>query len=126
MFPALKGSKIATGPVEGHLDIVLNGKPGTAMPAFGGQLNDVDIAAVITYERNAFGNNMGDMVQPIDVAKSQESQVIRGDNIMGDSIITAQPKGLTRWLFHHQPQGHRHACTCGSASPCSFSAASWR
>ena len=35
--------------------------------AFGSQLNDVDMAAVITYQRNAFGNNMGDMVQPIDV-----------------------------------------------------------
>ena len=39
----------------------------TAMQAFGGQLNDVEMAAVITYQRNAFGNNMGDMIQPIDV-----------------------------------------------------------
>ena len=50
-----------------HLDVGINGVPGTAMQAFGGQLNDVDMAAVITYQRNAFGNNMGDMVQPIDV-----------------------------------------------------------
>ena len=40
---------------------------GSAMQAFGGILNDVDLAAVITYQRNAFGNNMGDMVQPIDI-----------------------------------------------------------
>ena len=66
-FPALKGSAIATGPVAGHLDIVLHGKPGTAMAAFGGQLNDLELAAVITYERNAFGNNTGDLVQPADV-----------------------------------------------------------
>jgi len=46
---------------------VSRGLPGTAMQAFGGQMNDVDMAAVITYQRNAFGNNMGDMVQPIDV-----------------------------------------------------------
>jgi len=63
-FPALAGGVIATGPVEGHIDRVLHGKPGTAMQAFGLQLNDVDLAAVITYERNAFGNDKGDFVQP--------------------------------------------------------------
>jgi cytochrome c oxidase subunit 2 len=64
---AIKGSPVATGDLAAHLDIGINGVPGTAMQAFGGQLNDVDMAAVITYQRNAFGNNMGDMVQPIDV-----------------------------------------------------------
>jgi cytochrome c oxidase subunit 2 len=63
-FPALAGSAIATGPIEGHIERVVHGKPGTAMQAFGAQLNDVDLAAVITYERNAFGNNKGDLVQP--------------------------------------------------------------
>jgi len=66
-FPALKGSQIATGPIAGHLDIVIHGKPGTAMAAFGNQLNDLQLAAVITYERNAWGNNTGDVVQPADV-----------------------------------------------------------
>ena len=64
---AIAGSAIALGDVSTHLEIGINGVPGTAMQAFGGQLNDVDMAAVITYQRNAFGNNMGDMVQPIDV-----------------------------------------------------------
>jgi cytochrome c oxidase subunit 2 len=64
---AIAGSPIATGDLGQHLDIGINGVPGTAMQAFGGQLNDVDMAAVITYQRNAFGNNMGDTVQPIDV-----------------------------------------------------------
>ncbi|MFK8047210.1 MAG: cytochrome c oxidase subunit II [Halioglobus sp.] len=64
---AIAGSAVATGDVSGHLEIGINGVPGTAMQAFGGQLNDVDMAAVITYQRNAFGNNMGDVVQPIDV-----------------------------------------------------------
>jgi cytochrome c oxidase subunit II len=64
---AIKGSVVATGDLADHLDIGINGVPGTAMQAFGGQLNDVDMAAVITYQRNAFGNNMGDLVQPIDV-----------------------------------------------------------
>ncbi len=67
VFPALKGSKIATGPVADHLNIVINGKSGTAMAAWKAQLNDLEIAAVITYERNAWGNNTGDVVQPADV-----------------------------------------------------------
>lgn len=66
-FPALKGSKIALGPIEKHEDIVLHGKAGTAMQAFGDQLSDSDIAAIITYERNAWGNNTGDLVQPADI-----------------------------------------------------------
>jgi cytochrome c oxidase subunit 2 len=63
-FPAMTGSAIVTGDTAGHIDVVVNGKAGTAMAAFKGQLNDVDIAAVITYERNALGNSVGDMVQP--------------------------------------------------------------
>ena len=66
-FPKLTGTKISTGPVSDHLKIVMQGKPGTAMQAFGAQLNDVDIAAVVTYERNALGNNTGDVVQPSQV-----------------------------------------------------------
>ncbi len=64
VFPALAGSKIATGDVKEHINIVLNGRSGTAMQAFGKQLSDADLAAIITYERNAFGNNTGDVVQP--------------------------------------------------------------
>jgi cytochrome c oxidase subunit 2 len=64
---AIAGSAIATGDLATHLDVGINGVPGSAMQAFGGQLNDVEMAAVITYQRNAFGNNMGDLVQPIDV-----------------------------------------------------------
>ncbi len=63
-FPALKGSAIATGPVDKHIDVILNGRSGTAMAAFGAQLSDIDIAAVATYERNAWGNDTGDLVQP--------------------------------------------------------------
>ena len=64
---AIAGSAIVQGEVGGHLEIGVNGVAGSAMQAFGGILNDVDLAAVITYQRNAFGNNMGDLVQPIDV-----------------------------------------------------------
>lgn len=74
LFPALKGSKIATGPKDPHLNIVFNGKAGTAMAAFGKQLSEVDIAAVITYERHAWGNNTSDMVTPKDVLALKEAQ----------------------------------------------------
>ena len=63
-FPAMTGSAIATGDPAAHIDIVMNGKAGTAMSAFKSQLNDVDLAAVITFERNALGNSVGDTVQP--------------------------------------------------------------
>ena len=65
-FPALAGSAITVGDAAAHIDIVLNGKPGTAMAAYKGILNDVDLAAIITYERNAWGNSAS-IVQPADV-----------------------------------------------------------
>ncbi len=67
VFPALVASPIATGAVEDHINIVMNGKAGTAMAAYGAQLNDIDIAAIITYERNAWGNKVGDLVQPMTI-----------------------------------------------------------
>lgn len=67
VFPGLKGSAIATGDIAKHIGIVLDGVPGTAMAAYAAQMNDVDLAAVITYERNAWGNDAGDMVQPSDI-----------------------------------------------------------
>jgi len=73
-FPPLKGSPIATGDIEGHVNIVLNGKPGTYMAAFGPQLSPVELAAVITYERNAWGNSKGDFIQPIDIANMQAAE----------------------------------------------------
>lgn len=64
VFPAITGSPIATGDVDAHIDIVMHGKTGTAMQAFAAQLNDVEMASVITFERNALGNATGDLVQP--------------------------------------------------------------
>lgn len=63
-FPPLAGSEVATGPLEDHIDVVLNGINGTAMQAWGGMLSETDIAAALTYTRNAFGNDTGDLVQP--------------------------------------------------------------
>ena len=67
VFPAIAGSPIATGPIAGHINIVMNGKTGTAMQAFNEQLDDLSLAAVITYQRNAFSNDTGDVVQPSDI-----------------------------------------------------------
>lgn len=67
-FPALKGGAITTGDVAAHLDIVLHGgKKNPAMAAWGPLLNDEEIAAVITYERNSWGNATGDLVKPSDI-----------------------------------------------------------
>ncbi len=66
-FPALAGQGLAVGLLTEHADIVLHGKAGTAMQAFGVQLNAAELAAVITYERNAWGNDTGDSIQPKEV-----------------------------------------------------------
>jgi cytochrome c oxidase subunit 2 len=68
VFPSLVGSAVATGPIAAHVDIVIYGKAGSSMQAFGSQLTDAEIAAVVTYERNAWGNDLGDLAQPGDVA----------------------------------------------------------
>ena len=64
---AIAGSAVVMGVLSNHMAVVAKGVSGTAMQAFGGQLNDVEMAAVLTYQRNAFGNNTGDVVQPGDV-----------------------------------------------------------
>jgi len=72
-FPSIAGSPIATGDISGHMEIVVHGsKKNPAMQAFGEQLSEVQIASVITYQRNSFGNNMGDSLQPIDILKFEE------------------------------------------------------
>lgn len=81
-FPALKGGAIATGPVDQHIHMVLFGKTGTAMQAFRDQLNDQEIAAIVTYERNAWGNSdqskygrfAGGVVQPKDVHAMRDAE----------------------------------------------------
>jgi cytochrome c oxidase subunit 2 len=70
-FPALKGSAVAIqGPVAEHISLVLIGKG--MMPAFGKQLSLKEIAAVVTYERNAWGNDTGDLAQSSDVKAAGE------------------------------------------------------
>lgn len=68
-FPALAGNQALMDDRERHIDVVVNGVSGAAMPAFRSTLNPVEIAAVITYERNAWGNDTGDLVQPAEIAE---------------------------------------------------------
>jgi cytochrome c oxidase subunit 2 len=71
-FPALEGSKLVLGKQEDQIAILLNGKPGTAMAAFK-QLSDVELAAVATYTRNAWGNKPEDtVVQPKDFTSARK------------------------------------------------------
>ena len=79
-FPALKGGPIAIGPVSGHIDIVMHGKASTPMVAFKDQLSDTELASVITFERNSWGNNdtgkygkqAGGLVQPADITAARQ------------------------------------------------------
>jgi len=70
-FPPLDGSKMVLGPKQKQIETVLNGvvRDGTptAMAAFGKHLNDVELAAVITFTRNNWGNRTGEAIQPADV-----------------------------------------------------------
>jgi len=63
-YPALAGGEIPTGPLPVHIDRVMNGKAETEMQGWAPQLSDRNLAAVITYERNAWGNDTGDLIQP--------------------------------------------------------------
>ena len=66
-FPAIAGSAVAMGPRDDHLRLVIEGVTGSGMQAFGKQLDPVELAAVVHYQRNSFGNDAGDLSQPGDV-----------------------------------------------------------
>ena len=68
-FPALANNEQLISDVDWHLNKVINGVSGAAMPAFRSTLNPVEIAAVVTYTRNAWGNDTGEVVQPSEVAE---------------------------------------------------------
>lgn len=75
LYPALQHSSVAVGhPISRHLDIILNGIPGSAMQSYKEQLTDEEIAAIATYERNAWGNNTDELIQPAEVASLRQEQ----------------------------------------------------
>jgi mono/diheme cytochrome c family protein len=67
VFPPLKGSGVVNkADASKHIDIVLRGLSGArasgvmyanSMPAFAAMLSDADIAAIVDYERAAWGNH---------------------------------------------------------------------
>ncbi len=63
-YPALAGGKIPTGPLAAHIERVMFGKSDTEMQSWAPQLSDLELASVITYERNAWGNDTADVIQP--------------------------------------------------------------
>ncbi len=75
LYPALQHSSVAVGhPISRHLNIILNGIPGSAMQAYKDHLTDEEIAAIATYERNAWGNNTDELIQPAEVARLRQEQ----------------------------------------------------
>lgn len=78
MYPSLQASSVATGhPISRHIEMLLNGVPGTAMQPYRDQLTDAEIAAIVTYERNAWGNNTNDVIQPAEVAKVRQGEMTK-------------------------------------------------
>jgi cytochrome c oxidase subunit 2 len=86
-FPALDGSKIANGPIAEHVSIVLKGK--NAMPSWAPTLNDVEIASVITYERNSWGNHTGDILQPKQVLDARNGKLPEGGDHLAGAAAAA-------------------------------------
>lgn len=86
IFPSFVGTAIATGPPEEHIKILLLGVKGKAMQSYADQLTDEEIAAVITYERNAWGNDnaskygkyAGSIVTPEMVAEMRVKLGLKG------------------------------------------------
>jgi cytochrome c oxidase subunit II len=70
-FPQLDGSKVVLGPQDDQINVLLHGRSGTAMASFG-HLSDTEIAAVITYTRNSWGNATGEVIQPSDIKMARE------------------------------------------------------
>jgi cytochrome c oxidase subunit 2 len=103
-FPALKGSPIATtGPIQNHINIVFNGKAGTGMQGYGKQLSLKEIAAVVTYERNAWGNDTGDLVQASDVKSAVSSSSSTAPDETKPSAIETEIKDVVKTITETSP-----------------------
>ena len=117
-FPALDGSKIANGPIADHVNIVLKGKG--AMPNWGATLNDVEIASVITYERNTWGNHTGDILQPLQVADARNGKMPAG----GDHLAGAGAAAASDVAASGAAAGAASGSEAASAAPAASAAAS--
>jgi cytochrome c oxidase subunit II len=90
-FPALDGSKVVNGPLAGHVSIVLHGK--NAMPSWAPTLSNVEIASVITFERNSWGNHTGDILQPRQVADARDGKMPEGGGQTAEAGAGAAASG---------------------------------
>ena len=78
IFPALAGSEIALYDKSRHLEILMEGVQGAAMQSYANQLSEVDMAAVITYTRQAWGNaenGDGAYVVPKDIVEYKKPKI---------------------------------------------------
>ncbi|MEX3930519.1 cytochrome c oxidase subunit II [Paraburkholderia phymatum] len=121
-FPALDGSKVANGPLADHVSIVLKGK--NAMPSWAPTLNDVEIASVITFERNSWGNHTGDILQPKQVADARNGRLPSG----GDHLAGAAAAAASEATAASGAQGASGAAAAsgeaGASAPAAASGAS--
>ncbi|MEK7320459.1 MAG: cytochrome c oxidase subunit II [Pseudomonadota bacterium] len=74
-FPALDGSKVVNGPKAGQMHVLLEGR--NAMPSWK-QLSDTELAAVMTYTRNSWGNKTGEVIQPADFTGARTGKFPEG------------------------------------------------
>ena len=78
IFPALAGSDIVMFDKERNVEILMEGVQGAAMQSFANQLSEVDMAAVITYTRQAWGNaenGDGEYVVPSDIVEYKKPKI---------------------------------------------------
>jgi cytochrome c oxidase subunit II len=88
-FPALDGGPVSTGPLDAHLRLVLHGKG--QMPAWKHTLNDIDIASVLTYQRNAWRNQTGERVLPQQVTAARAGKPVQA-SVEADTALSIQRK----------------------------------
>lgn len=88
LFPAISGSGVATGDIVRHLETVMHGIEGTPMKSYSDVLTDIDLASVITFQRNSLGNEMGDVMQPYYVDR------VRKGRDLGNAVASATPAAL--------------------------------
>ncbi|MFK8082070.1 MAG: cytochrome c oxidase subunit II [Granulosicoccus sp.] len=94
MFPAISGSEIATGGMDKHIDTVMNGVEGTMMSQFSTVLTDAEIAAVITYQRNALGNALGDALQPSHIRSLRDNMDLKAPSSVASAADTITTEGV--------------------------------
>lgn len=94
MFPAITGSDVATGSIDQHINTIMHGVEGTMMTQFSTVLSDADIAAVITYQRNALGNATGETLQPAHIRSLRADVNIKAPASVASAADTISTEGV--------------------------------